>query len=65
MPDYEIYARPIEEYPGNSLQAKSIMHMIQNNLDHAVAQHPEELITYGGNVPFSKIGHNIFLRCST
>ena len=49
MPDYEIYARPIEEYPGNSLQAKSIMHMIQNNLDHAIAQHPEELITYGGN----------------
>ena len=49
MPDYKIYARPIDEYPGNSLQARSIMHMIQNNLDHAVAQHPEELITYGGN----------------
>ena len=49
MPDYKIYARPIEEYPGNSLQARSIMHMIQNNLDHKIAQHPEELITYGGN----------------
>ena len=49
MPDYKIYARPIEEYPGNSLQARSIMHMIQNNLDHEIAQHPEELITYGGN----------------
>ena len=49
MPDYKIYARPVEEYPGNSLQARSIMHMIQNNLDHKIAQHPEELITYGGN----------------
>lgn len=48
-PDYEIYARPIEEYPGKSLQAKSIMLMIQNNLSYAVAQHPHELITYGGN----------------
>lgn len=48
-PDYKMYARPIEEYPGKSLQAKSIMHMIQNNLDYAVAQHPHELITYGGN----------------
>ena len=48
-PDYEIYARPIDEYPGNSLQAKGIMLMIQNNLDPEVAQHPEELITYGGN----------------
>ncbi|MET2985738.1 urocanate hydratase [Aureibaculum conchae] len=48
-PDYKIYARPIEEYPGKSLQAKAIMHMIQNNLDYAVAQHPHELITYGGN----------------
>ena len=45
-PDYEIYARPIEEYPGKSLQAKSIMLMIQNNLSYAVAQHPHELITY-------------------
>ena len=48
-PDYDIYARPINEYPGISEQAKAIMLMIQNNLDHAVAQHPLELITYGGN----------------
>ncbi len=48
-PDYKIYARPISEYPGKSLQAKAIMLMIQNNLDYAVAQHPHELITYGGN----------------
>ena len=48
-PDYEMYARPISEYPGKSEQAKAIMLMIQNNLDYAVAQHPHELITYGGN----------------
>lgn len=48
-PEYRMYARPIEEYPGKSLQAKAIMLMIQNNLDYAVAQHPHELITYGGN----------------
>lgn len=48
-PDYKIYARPIQEYPGKSTQAKAIMLMIQNNLDHSVAQHPDELITYGGN----------------
>jgi len=48
-PDYKMYARPIDEYPGKSSQAKSIMLMIQNNLDYAVAQHPHELITYGGN----------------
>ncbi len=48
-PDYDLYARPIEEYPGKSIQAKGIMLMIQNNLDPEVAQHPEELITYGGN----------------
>ena len=48
-PDYKMYARPIEEYPGKSIQARSIMLMIQNNLDPAVAQHPHELITYGGN----------------
>jgi len=48
-PHYRMYARPIDEYPGKSLQAKAIMHMIQNNLDYAVAQHPHELITYGGN----------------
>lgn len=49
MPSYEIFARPIDEYPGKSEQAKSIMLMIQNNLDPKVAQHPYELITYGGN----------------
>lgn len=48
-PDYAIYARPIEEYPAKSKQAAAIMLMIQNNLDPAIAQHPEELITYGGN----------------
>jgi len=48
-PNYKMYARPISEYPGNSQQAKAIMLMIQNNLDYAVAQHPHELITYGGN----------------
>jgi urocanate hydratase len=48
-PDYRMYARPVNEYPGNSEQAKAIMLMIQNNLDYAVAQHPHELITYGGN----------------
>jgi len=48
-PDYQIYARPIDEYPANSQQAAAMMLMIQNNLDPAVAQHPEELITYGGN----------------
>ena len=48
-PDYKMVARPIDEYPGKSLQAKAIMLMIQNNLDYAVAQHPHELITYGGN----------------
>lgn len=48
-PDYKMYARPISDYPGKCEQAKSIMLMIQNNLDYAVAQHPHELITYGGN----------------
>lgn len=48
-PDYKMYARPIDHYPGKSEQAKAIMLMIQNNLDYAVAQHPHELITYGGN----------------
>lgn len=48
-PDYRIYARPIEDYPYRSRQAAAIMLMINNNLDHAVAQHPHELITYGGN----------------
>lgn len=48
-PDYEMYARPIFAYPAKSTQAAAIMLMIQNNLDPAVAQHPHELITYGGN----------------
>ncbi len=48
-PVYDIYARDITEYPAKSLQAAAIMLMIQNNLDPVVAQHPEELITYGGN----------------
>ena len=48
-PDYEMYARPIEDYPARCHQAAAIMLMIQNNLDKAVAQHPHELITYGGN----------------
>ena len=48
-PDYEMYARPIDEYPARSRQAAAIMMMIQNNLDPRVAQHPHELITYGGN----------------
>lgn len=49
MPDYAIYARPINEYPCFTPHAAAIMLMIQNNLDPAIAQHPEELITYGGN----------------
>ena len=48
-PSYEIYARPIDEYPAKSRQAAAIMAMIQNNLDPRVAQHPHELIIYGGN----------------
>lgn len=48
-PDYKLHARNINEYPGNCQQAKAIMLMIHNNLDYAVAQHPHELITYGGN----------------
>ena len=48
-PDYEIYARNIDEYPHRSRQAAAIMMMINNNLDKRVAQHPHELITYGGN----------------
>jgi urocanate hydratase len=48
-PDYEMFARPIDQYPHRSQQAAAIMLMIQNNLDPAVAQHPHELITYGGN----------------
>ena len=48
-PDYEMKARPIDDYPHHSRQAAAIMLMIQNNLDPQVAQHPHELITYGGN----------------
>ena len=49
QPSYEMYARPISGYPAHTSQAAAIMLMIQNNLDPAVAQHPQELITYGGN----------------
>jgi len=49
MPDYALKARPIAEYPAKCAQAAAIQLMLQNNLDPAVAQHPEELITYGGN----------------
>ncbi len=48
-PHYRIYARPIGDYPHRSVQAAAIMLMISNNLDETVAQHPHELITYGGN----------------
>ncbi|WP_088340381.1 urocanate hydratase [Robiginitalea sediminis] len=48
-PDYPLYARPISHYPAKTREAAAIMLMIQNNLDPAVAQHPDELITYGGN----------------
>ncbi|HRZ77613.1 MAG TPA: urocanate hydratase, partial [Bacteroidales bacterium] len=48
-PDYPIHARPIDAFPHRSRQAAAIMLMLSNNLDHAVAQHPHELITYGGN----------------
>ncbi len=48
-PDYPMHARPVSHYPAKSAQAAAIMLMIQNNLDPAVAQHPDELITYGGN----------------
>ncbi len=48
-PDYDMHARPIDDYPHRSRQAAAIMLMIQNNLDPAVAQHPHELIIYGGN----------------
>jgi len=48
-PDYKIYARPLNDYPHQSKQAAAIMHMLSNNLDYTVAQHPHELITYGGN----------------
>ena len=49
IPDYKMHARPIGQYPGKCQEARAIMLMIQNNLDPQVAQHPQELITYGGN----------------
>lgn len=49
MPSYRLYARPIGEIPCKSKKAGAIIHMLLNNLDHAVAQHPYELVTYGGN----------------
>ena len=49
MPDYALKARPLAEYPAQCQQAAAIQLMLQNILDPAVAQHPEELITYGGN----------------
>ncbi len=49
IPEYKMYARPIGHYPGKCQEARAIMLMIQNNLDPQVAQHPQELITYGGN----------------
>ena len=67
-PDYEILQDRFQNIQGKSLQAKSIMLMIQNNLSYAVAQHPHELITYGGNgAVFPKLGaisfdHEIFVR---
>ena len=67
-PDYEMYARPIEDYPYKSKEAAGIMLMIQNNLDNRVAQHPHELITYGGNGSvFQKLGtvpsyNEVFIR---
>ena len=57
-PDYKIYARPINEYPHKCKQAAAIMHMLCNNLDYAVAQHPHELITYGGNGAVFQTGRN-------
>ena len=48
-PDYKIYSRSIDDFPAKSRQAQAVMLMLSNNLDYAVAQHPHELITYGGN----------------
>ena len=55
-PSYEMYARPLEQYPFKTKQAGAIMLMIQNNLNKEVAQHPHELITYGGNGSVFKNG---------
>ena len=49
MPDYEIKSRHLEDFPHKSKQAAAIQLMLSNNLDNAIAQHPQELITYGGN----------------
>ena len=49
IPNYEIKARHLEDFPHKSKQAAAIQLMLSNNLDYAIAQHPEELITYGGN----------------
>ena len=57
-PLYKITARSINDFPHKSKQAASIMLMISNNLDHAVAQHPHELITYGGNGAVFQNWHN-------
>ena len=57
-PDNEILARPLDEYPAKSRQAAAIMAMIQNNLDPRVAQHPHELIIYGGNGAILRIGRS-------
>lgn len=64
MPSYDLYARPVTEYPAKSRHAAAIMLMIQNNLDPAVAQHPEELITYGVTVLCFRTGHNTDLQCN-
>lgn len=64
-PDYEMYARPIEEYPAKCQQAAAIMLMIQNNLDPTVAKHPHELITYVEMGLYSRTGRNTCSRCST
>jgi len=57
-------AYPLDWYPAQCQQAASVMLMIQNNLDPAVAQHPEELITYGGNGRCSRIGRNTVWPCN-
>ena len=57
-PDYIIKTNHIEDFPHKS-KSSGIMMMLSNNLDYDIAQHPHELITYGGNGQYSKIGHNI------
>ena len=63
-PTYPISARNIEAYPHKSKHCAAIMLMLSNNLDHAVAQHPDELITYGGNGAVFSTGDNICSQCS-